>query len=328
MGMRPLATLAALSCPRAIPRPASGGGDAPCFHHDPPKAPPRRTITDPHTDPHMAKKKARNSKPRYTAATADRHVLYGLAVQNVEAEIDFVDQTYKELRGRKAKRLREDFCGTANTSAEWVRRRSDTVAVGLDIDQSTLDWGLEHNVKPLSPKRRERITLLNADVMHPPKAGRDMDVILAMNFSYWLWQTRDLMRTYFQRVRMSLAPGGIFFLDHYGGYESMKECRDKRPLEGFTYVWDQHRYNPINGEMQCYIHFHFPDGSKMNKAFEYTWRLWTLPEIRELLEEAGFKNVTVYWEGTDDEGEGNGEFTPADVGEADAAFLTYITAEK
>ena len=29
-----------------------------------------------------------------------------------------------------------------------------------------------------------------------------------------------------------------------------------------------------------------------------------------MLHEAGFRNVTVYWEGEDEDGEGNGEFTP------------------
>ena len=61
----------------------------------------------------------------------------------------------------------------------------------------------------------------------------------------------------------------------------------------------------------------------------YEWRLWTLPEIREILEDAGFHGITVYWQGTDEEnGEGNGEFTAAEHGAADAGWITYITAMK
>ncbi|MCA9297734.1 MAG: hypothetical protein KDA28_01630, partial [Phycisphaerales bacterium] len=62
-------------------------------------------------------------KNALTAKTADRHILYQESVQNVEAEIDFVDEQFRKRRGRHARRLREDFCGTANTSCEWVRRR-------------------------------------------------------------------------------------------------------------------------------------------------------------------------------------------------------------
>ena len=53
---------------------------------------------------------------RTMAARADRHQLYERSVQNVEAEIDFVDETYRSLRGRRARLLREDFCGTAGAA--------------------------------------------------------------------------------------------------------------------------------------------------------------------------------------------------------------------
>ncbi len=270
----------------------------------------------------------RRKRTRYTAATADRHILYGLAVQDVESEIDFIDETYRELRGRRAKRLREDFCGTANTACEWVRRRPGNLAFGVDLCTETLAWAEEHNLAHLTPAQRRRVTLLNRDVRDPgPKAQR-MDAVLAMNFSYWIFNTRDAMRGYFESVRRSLAPGGIFFLDFYGGSDALKEMREKRDCGGFTYVWDQSKYDPISGAMTCHIHFLFPDGSKMKRAFTYHWRLWTLPEMRELLLEAGFSRVTVYWEEADDDGEGTGEFHPADEGEADYAFICYIVAER
>ena len=82
--------------------------------------------------------------------------------------------------------------------------------------------------------------------------------------------------------------------------------------------------------MNCRIHFRFPDGSIMRNAFEYDWRLWTLPEVRELLAEAGFEDIQTYWEGTDpdDEESGNGEYTPVREGDADPAYICYIVAQK
>lgn len=265
------------------------------------------------------------------AASADRHVLYEHAVQCVEAEIDFVDDTFKDLRGRRAKVIREDFCGTANTSCEWVRRRSGNRAIGVDLDESVLEWGLKNKVGKLKPAQRERVELIHADVM--TVETEPVDAVLAMNFSYWLFTTRDALRAYFARVRESLAPGGMFFLDCYGGSDAHKELREKRPIEHpggeFTYVWDQARFDPITHLMECHIHFHFPDGSKMNRAFSYKWRLWSLPELRELLAEAGFARSTVYWEGTDDDtGEGDGNFEPAERGDADPAWICYLVAER
>ncbi len=65
----------------------------------------------------------------------------------------------------------------------------------------------------------------------------------------------------------------------------------------------------------------------MKNAFTYNWRLWSLPEVAELLSEAGFK-PTIYWEGTDKNGDGNGIFEPATKGTADAGWIAYIVAEK
>ena len=39
----------------------------------------------------------------------------------------------------------------------------------------------------------------------------------------------------------------------------------------------------------------------MQRAFTYDWRFWTLPEIRELMTEAGFRETRVYVEAWDDE---------------------------
>jgi hypothetical protein len=80
--------------------------------------------------------------------------------------------------------------------------------------------------------------------------------------------------------------------------------------------------------MVCYIHFHFNDGSKLRKAFHYEWRLWSLPEIREILLEAGFSKVTVYWQGWDENDEPDGIFVPATKGEADPGWICMISAEK
>ena len=106
----------------------------------------------------------------------------------------------------------------------------------------------------------------------------------------------------------------------------MLACREKTRIDGFTYVWEQASYEPISGNYVCHIHFHFPDGSKLKKAFSYHWRLWTLPEIMDLLNEAGFGDVVVYWETEDDDGEPSGEFEPVATGDNDPAFVVYLTA--
>ena len=268
-------------------------------------------------------------KKRTMAERSDVHVLYETAVQCVEAEIDFVDDTYRKLRGRRARTLREDFAGTANTACEWVRRRKTNRAFAIDLDPGVQEWGRQYRIAGLPGQARNRIELINANVLEVD--CDPVDIVLAMNFSYWTFKNRELLRQYFGHVHDGLVDGGLFILDAYGGSAAYREMRERTKKEqgGFTYIWEQKSYNPINGDYQCQIHFNFPDGSRINEAFTYDWRLWTLPEIREILIEAGFERATVYWEGTDEESnEGNGEFAPAEQGEADDVFIVYIVAEK
>lgn len=268
------------------------------------------------------------------ASIVDRHVLYQHAVQAVDAEIDFVDDVYRELRGRRAKVLREDFCGTANSSCEWVRRRPSNRAIGVDIDPDVLMWGREHNLRRLKPSARSRVQLTPSDVLTAKTARAD--IVLAMNFSYWMFTSREGLRAYFEAAKRALAPGGVMVLDCYGGSDAHKEMREKREIEAkgawgesFTYVWDQAQFDPVSSRIVCHIDFQFKDGSKLRRAFSYDWRLWTLPELREILSEAGFARSTVYWEGWDEDAEeGDGDFQPVERGEADLAWICYIVAEK
>ncbi len=279
-----------------------------------------------HKDGKKSGKEKKTRKPR-KADSADRHALYEQSVQSTEFEYEFVDTNFTRIRGRNATLLREDFCGTAQMCCEWVRGRAENQAVGVDLDAEVLDWGRDHHIAALSPEQRARVTLLQEDV-------RDvktdlLDIVLAMNFSWQLFEQREVLRSYFASVRDSLVDDGILFLDAFGGYDAYREIEEKTKHKGFTYVWEQASYDPITGHMTCYIHFHFNDGSKLKKAFHYEWRLWTLPELKEVLLEAGFSNVTIYWQEWDEEtDEPSGIFNPATHGEADPGWICILSAEK
>ncbi len=259
------------------------------------------------------------------AQRADRHDLYEQAVQDVESEIDFVVDTWDALRKRPLRKLREDFSGTCATSCEFVRRGRINEAWAVDHDPSVLAWGLQHRVAKLTPSGQKRLHQIEGDVMtaRTPK----VDVLLAMNFSYWMLKTRASLKAYFKQVRSTLADDGMLMLDAFGGYDAYRELNEKRDCGGFTYVWHHERYDPITGDMDTRIEFRFPDGSKIKEAFTYHWRLWSLPEIKELLLEAGFAKVTIYWQGWDEDDEPK-DFEPAEHGEADAGWICYIVAEK
>lgn len=259
------------------------------------------------------------------AERADRHRLYEQAVQSADADVAFVDETFRARNQRTACRLREDFCGTMNNSCAWVKLRAGNRAIAVDLDPQVLAWGRAHHIGKLSSAQADRIRPVCMDVLEVE--SHDLDVVLALNFSYWVFRTRDTMLHYFRRVHAALAPDGMFILDAYGGYEAFKEMRESTRRRHFTYVWDQSQYDPVSGDYLCKIHFRFRDGSMLKEAFVYHWRLWTLPELIEILAESGFR-TTVYWEGTAPDGSGNGIFTPVTRGDADACWIAYLVAQK
>lgn len=264
-------------------------------------------------------------KGRIGPKSRDRHWLYQEAVQSPEAHAEFFDQIFEFKHGRPASSLKEDFCGTALLCAHWADLRPDNTAIGVDLDLPTLDWGREHNLDPLSSDARKRVTLLHKNVLEvssPP-----VDIVAALNFSYFEFKTRDALRDYFHHARESLKKGGVLILDMFGGWESQMEEIDRTRMAGFTYVWEQTSFDPISHLTQFHIHFKFHGGGGIQKAFEYNWRLWMMPEISELLAEAGFNNVEVWWETIDeDTDEGSGEYELLTESENFPGWITFVVA--
>lgn len=257
------------------------------------------------------------------ARQADKHALYQKSVQDPSHDLPLVERIFRREIGRKPMSLREDFCGTALMSAAWVKSHRERTATGVDLDASVLAWGRKHNVEPLG-EAADRLTLLQQDVRAPVRGK--FDLTLAFNYSYSILDTREELGGYFRSVRRALKPDGLFVLDMYGGPEAQEEREEKRRVGGFTYVWEQAYVNPIDMRVMNYIHFRFRDGSSLERAFKYEWRLWSCPELRELLEEAGFSWVDFYFEDEDADGDSTGTYRRRVDVPNDPAWLAYVVA--
>lgn len=226
-------------------------------------------------------------------AAPDRHLLYERAVQSPDTELGLLTRLLRRA-GQPALRLREDFSGTALLSASWVAGGPRRTAVAVDLDTSVHRWAARHRLPALGAAAR-RLRLVEADVRHAPRGP--FDAILALNFSYQVFHRRADQLAYFRAVRRSLAPGGLFVLDLFGGWLAQREATERRRIGGgVTYVWEHEAFDPITHRVRCAIHFELPDGRRLRRAFTYDWRLWTLPELSDLLEEAGFDRLEVQWD--------------------------------
>ncbi|CAM6110856.1 unnamed protein product [Calypogeia fissa] len=107
----------------------------------------------------------------------NKHALYQRAVQKPKGDISYLQKFFLNyVGGRTPLHLREDFCGTALICAEWVRGDTRRTAVGLDLDEEALTWGLQHNVVKAGSDAYNRVHLFCGDVINPISKARPKQV--------------------------------------------------------------------------------------------------------------------------------------------------------
>jgi SAM-dependent methyltransferase len=258
----------------------------------------------------------------------EKYNYYEAAVQSPEGEIEILTDAYIKLRKKMPTILREDFCGTSALSVAWIKANQDNTAYGVDLDMSPLEFAFKKHLKGLSPSDSKKIKLICGNVLTvktPPS-----DIVVALNFSYFIFKERMKLKEYFKSAYDHLKKDGVFFIDLFGGYDAQKEIEEKTDRGDFYYYWDCLSFNPINHHVKFAIHFKpkTKKATKIENVFEYDWRWWTMPELKDLLIEVGFKNIHALWEGDDGKGGGNGNFSIATNEENCESWVAYLAACK
>ncbi|XP_050215194.1 uncharacterized protein LOC126666231 isoform X2 [Mercurialis annua] len=240
-------------------------------------------------------------------AIPSKFLLYQQSVQSPKGDISYLHKFFlMYVGGRSPLHFQEDFCGTAFLSTEWLRSDPRRTAVGVDLDLEALNWCMENNINKVGADGYSRISLFHGNVLQPHEAELlsnkclkenvqlpARDIVCAFNYSCCCLHRRADLVLYFKHVLDSLSKsGGIFAMDLYGGSSSEGKLRLQRRFPNFTYIWEQAEFNIIERKTRISLHFNLPkQQKKIRHAFSYTWRLWSLPEIRDCLEEAGFKSI-------------------------------------
>ena len=112
---------------------------------------------------------------------ADIHDLYEKSVQNVEHEIEFIQETYMNIKGKRAYIYREDFCGTALSSYKWIKQGENFEAIAIDNDCSVLAWSIKNRLNKLNVSELKRISMIESDVNQVN--AKKSDVLAAFNLS-------------------------------------------------------------------------------------------------------------------------------------------------
>lgn len=257
----------------------------------------------------------------------DIYTLYEASTQSPRADVAFIDGIFRRRRHGLPRSMREDFCGSAALSRAFVARGETRRAVGIDLSARAIARATRFAQAELDEDARARLQLLRRDVRRAVSPSR-FDLAVAYNFSYCGFKQRRELLKYFSGVRASLNPRGMFFLDVFGGMTAEQPSLEAREHDGFTYIWEQERFDPLTRNLRAYIHFQLDDGRLIKRAFRYDWRLWQIVELREALEEAGFRSVDVYWEDRDDEGYGTHRFRRRKRVEVSPSWTAYVVAAR
>jgi SAM-dependent methyltransferase len=243
----------------------------------------------------------------------NKYALYERAAQEPATTLDFLEHAYRQRFRKAPLRFREDFCGTFALAATFVARGPGRSAVAIDSDRRVLTAG--RKLRQAEGQKLDAIRLIEGDVLATPLAPAD--VACALNFSYCVFHERAALKRYLSRCRKAFRQGGVLMLDCLPGIETQGGLETEFDLGDFRYGWEQAAFDPITRRALYYMHFTLPDGTIKRRAFRYDWRLWTVPELRDLLAEVGFDDVEVFWSGGDrDDASGS----------ASVALLAYARA--
>lgn len=223
----------------------------------------------------------------------DRHELYELCVQAPARLVALL----QAIHGGEPRVLGEDFCGTAALSRAWVDTIEDGRAIAVDRDPHVL----------ARVKASPRIEVILADVRTATTLERHpVDVLFTGNFSIGELHARADLATYLHRSLARLKPRGVFVCDTYGGASAYRTGAVERwhyARDGarVRYTWEQREADPLTGLVVNALHFRVENPGERGEiveeitdAFVYRWRLWSAPELRDALIEAGFVSTEVY----------------------------------
>lgn len=264
-------------------------------------------------------------------AKFDKYKFYEESVQSPEEDVELFANLYRIARnGKEPLVLREDFCGTFRFACEWVKKGPDYTAEALDLDPEPLAYGRKNHYPKLRADQKRRLNVLKKNVISVSK--KKADLIVANNFSFYIFKDRKVLLEYFKACQKSLKPGGMLIVEMVGGPGFIEKNTERRTIRlmgkpQFRYIWDQRKFNPVTRDALYSIHFHLLNGKKHNHVFTYDWRIWTMPEVRDVMRDAGFSETCAFWEKSH-RGEATGEFMRTEKGDNDWTWLSYVGAVK
>lgn len=266
--------------------------------------------------------------PTSNLSIPNHYECYELCVQSPRHIVTFLRALYTSVHDVDPSILAEDFAGTCAVARRWVADLAQihhARAYCADLDPETLAYARAKSLAELPEDLHTSIDFVIADCLATPistpissSASTTLktllppaDICFVGNFSIGYAKDRPTLIHYLTRVRDRLARsrqgfgGGIFVCDTYGGSGSFRlggieRTHPGRKGELIRYAWKHEAADPLTGIVTNSISLRVErDGEVIARyphAFEYTWRLWSIAELRDAFAQVGFTHSAVYTE--------------------------------
>ncbi|MFW6313110.1 MAG: class I SAM-dependent methyltransferase [Spirochaetota bacterium] len=228
-------------------------------------------VLEAHLDPHTDDA---SRKPRYIAATVDR----------ILEHFGNTDGT--------TPRMLDLACGPGLYAEQFAARGFDVTAI--DFSSVSIDYAKSQATKQgLSIEYREE-DLLTADY------GGPYDVVTLIYGEFSTFSEKE-RRTLLHKMKRALGPNGLLVLDVF----TERYVRRNRGCDDW-YVSERDGFWQASPHLVLQQHFHYENLSASvarytlvderggYRQFNVWWRHFTVSEIRELIESAGFTMEAVY----------------------------------
>lgn len=261
----------------------------------------------------------------------DKYDLYIESVQDPEGVVRFLDHIYRNKMFHDPYipfMLREDFAGTGINCHEWLKSNSvpepsHNKAMAVDIDSEPIQKGVDMFGDTYHGNRMY-FHCEDSFVYDEPA-----DMIICLNSSIFSVHSREELLRYFNDSYRRLdRDDGVFIFEIYGGPFAYMPGKDEVGFDDFTFVWQQEEVDLLSGHSKNSISFKIPDGDDMERAFTYDHRIWSFPELMDILGETDFRDTEVYLNTDFESSKEPDSYEPVDKVDVNTSFEAYIVCYK
>jgi SAM-dependent methyltransferase len=211
--------------------------------------------------------------------------VYGLGLERAQREVDFIVRALELPLGASVLDL---ACGHGRHAIELARR--GFAVAGLDLSRPLLEKARE-----LAAEAGVKAEWLQEDMRRIPETwAARFDAIINV-FTSWGYFASDVENEkVLEGVARSLKLGGRFLLDYISQQRLVRDFRMHSWWETSSgaLVLDRPEYDLLAGRVDTARKIVLPDGTRVERRISF--RLFTLPEVRAMLERCGMKVIATY----------------------------------